>query len=90
MPTAKCNDVAGPCVYLLQCADGTLYCGWTTDLARRLRAHDSGRGAKYTRTRLPVVLAAAFPMADATAARKEEARIKALSRADKLALVRAA
>ena len=42
--------------YLLRCRDGTLYGGWTTDLERRLRAHNSGRGAKYTRARLPVEL----------------------------------
>ena len=41
-------------VYLLRCADGTLYCGWTTDLAARVKTHNSGKGAKYTRSRLPV------------------------------------
>ena len=41
-------------VYILKCADDTLYCGWTTDPDARLRAHNSGRGAKYTRSRLPV------------------------------------
>ena len=40
-------------VYLLRCGDGMLYCGWTTDLAARIRAHNSGKGAKYTRSRLP-------------------------------------
>ena len=44
-------------VYILRCADGTLYCGWTNDLAARLDAHNSGKGAKYTRGRGPVELA---------------------------------
>ena len=43
-------------VYLLECADGTLYCGWTTDPVMRLAVHNAGRGAKYTRSRLPVRL----------------------------------
>ena len=74
-------------VYLLSCADGSLYCGWTTDLERRLAVHASGRGARYTRGRLPVALAFARAMPDARAARREEARIKRLSRAGKLALI---
>ena len=77
-------------VYLLRCSDGSLYCGWTVDLERRLRRHGEGRASRYTASRLPVELAAAFPMADRTAARREEARIKRLRRSDKLALVRAA
>jgi putative endonuclease len=77
----------GPCVYLLRCADGSLYTGWTDDVERRLAAHRSGRGAKYTRSRLPVELAAVLPAPDARAARREEARIKRLPRAAKLALV---
>ena len=43
-------------VYLLRCADGSLYCGWTTDLAVRVETHNRGKGAKYTRSRLPVKL----------------------------------
>ena len=43
-------------VYLLRCSDDSLCCGWTTDLDARLKAHNSGRGAKYTRSRLPVTL----------------------------------
>ena len=74
-------------VYLLTCADGSLYCGWTTDVERRLAAHASGRGARYTRSRLPVSLALALPMADARSARREEARIKRMSRGGKLALI---
>ena len=75
-------------VYLLRClADDSLYTGWTVDLDRRLAAHRAGAGSRYTRTRLPVELAAALPMPDAGAARREEARIKRLTRAEKLALI---
>jgi putative endonuclease len=76
-------------VYLLRCADGSLYCGWTVDLDRRLARHAAGTASAYTRSRRPVALALALPMADRTAARREEARIKALSRPEKLALVAA-
>jgi putative endonuclease len=74
-------------VYLLRCADGSLYCGWTVDVARRVRAHQAGTASRYTRSRRPVRLAASFPMADRTAARREEARIKRLPRAEKLRLL---
>jgi putative endonuclease len=74
-------------VYLLRCADGSLYTGWTVDLDRRLARHAMGTASAYTRSRRPVELALALPMADRTAARREEARIKALSLAEKLALV---
>jgi putative endonuclease len=76
-------------VYLLRCCDGSLYTGWTSDLDRRLARHRAGKGSRYTASRLPVELALAMPMADRTAARREEARIKRLPRADKLALVAA-
>ena len=74
-------------VYLLRCRDGSLYCGWTDDLAARLRAHNSGRGAKYTRSRTPVELAYYEACPDAHAARSREWHIKRLSREEKLALV---
>ncbi len=74
-------------VYLLRCADSSLYCGWTYDVAKRLEAHNAGRGARYTRSRLPVELAAAFELPDEISARREEARIKRLDRAEKLALI---
>jgi putative endonuclease len=77
-------------VYLLRCGDRTLYCGWTYDLERRLAAHRAGRAARYTRTRLPLEVAAVFELPDASAARREEARIKGLTRAQKLALIAAA
>ena len=74
-------------VYLLRCRDGSLYCGWTSNLERRLAMHAAGRASRYTRSRLPVELALAQPMADRRAARREEARIKRLTRTQKLALV---
>ena len=73
-------------VYLLRCGDGSLYTGCTNDLARRLRAHQSGRGAKYTRSRLPVELVYREEAADRSAALRREAAIKRLTRAEKLAL----
>jgi putative endonuclease len=76
-------------VYLLRCADGTLYTGWTVDLDARLRRHAAGTASRYTRSRRPVALALALPMSDRTAARREEARIKGLDRAAKVALVAA-
>jgi putative endonuclease len=75
-------------VYLLRClADDSLYTGWTVDLTRRMAAHQAGKGSRYTRSRLPVELALALPMADAACARREEARIKRLHRTEKLALI---
>ena len=73
-------------MYLLQCADGTLYCGWTVDVDRRLAAHATGRASRYTASRLPVTLAAAWEVESATAARRMEWRIKQLTRTQKLAL----
>jgi putative endonuclease len=74
-------------VYLLRCRDGSLYTGWTVDLERRLARHRAGRASRYTASRLPLALELAIPMPDRTTARREEARIKRLSRPAKLALV---
>jgi putative endonuclease len=74
-------------VYVLRCADGSLYTGWTVDLDRRLARHAAGTASAYTRSRRPVTLALAQPMPDRSSARREEARIKALPRAQKLGLV---
>jgi putative endonuclease len=76
-----------PYVYLLRCADDSLYCGWTTDVARRLAAHSAGTASRYTRARRPVAVAAVIEVADRSAALKEEARIKRLPRREKLELV---
>jgi putative endonuclease len=75
-------------VYLLCCRDGSLYTGWTVDLERRLARHRAGTASRYTASRLPVELKLALPMPDRAAARREEARIKRLPRAAKLALIR--
>jgi putative endonuclease len=77
-------------VYLLRCCDGSLYTGWTVDLERRLARHQAGVASRYTASRLPVELALALPMPDRAAARREEARIKRLPRAAKLAMLGAA
>lgn len=74
-------------VYMLRCGDGTLYTGATCDLSRRLASHQRGRGAKYTRSRLPVALAYWEEAPDKSAALRREAAIKRLSRREKLALV---
>ena len=74
-------------VYMLRCADGSLYTGWSTDMRRRLAAHAAGKASKYTASRLPAELVFARAMRDSGSARREEARIKALDRAGKLALI---
>lgn len=74
-------------VYLLVCADGSLYAGITTDLERRLAAHNAGKGARYTRGRGPVRLAWCLAGQEATRARRLEYAIKRLSRANKLRLI---
>ena len=76
-------------VYLLRCSGGSLYCGWTFDIDKRLAAHQAGKGARYTRQRLPVELEAVIELPDESSARKEEIRIKSLTRPQKLALARA-
>ena len=73
-------------MYLLRCADESLYCGWTTDVELRLAAHLAGTASRYTRSRRPVELAAVIPVADRGAALREEARIKRLPRVEKLRL----
>ncbi len=74
--------------YMLRCADGSLYTGWTTDLEKRLAAHQSGRGAKYTRSRRPVALVWYAACASRREAMRLEYALKRLPRAKKLALVK--
>jgi putative endonuclease len=74
------------CVYILRCADGTLYTGMTNDLPRRLAAHEAGRGARYTKGRGPLFVAYSEPCAGRGDALKREAAIKRLSTARKRAL----
>ena len=76
-------------VYLLRCADGSLYTGVTTCLARRVKAHNSGRGAKYTRSRRPVTAVYAEPQPNKGDALRRERAIKSLSHAEKEALTAA-
>ena len=76
-------------VYILSCADGSFYTGWTTHLTRRLTSHERGLAAKYTRSRLPVRLLAWITFADPASARSFEARFKILTRGQKLAAIEA-
>ncbi len=83
----KKEQQMGNYVYILECSDGTWYTGWTKDLEHRVKAHNSGKGAKYTRSRLPVELAYQEELADKSAALKREAAIKKLTRQQKLQLI---
>lgn len=82
--------MAGWCVYILRCGDGTLYTGITNDLEARLAAHTRGTASKYTRARPPARLAFHAPHPDRASASRQEAALKKLSRAEKLALIRSA
>ena len=75
------------CTYLLRCADGTFYTGWSTDPERRERQHNAGRGARYTRDRRPVRLVYIEEQPDKPAALRRELRIKRLPREKKLKLI---
>ncbi len=75
-------------VYMLRCADDTLYTGWTTDVKKRVETHNSGKGAKYTRARLPVELVYTEEFDDKTEAQKREYAIKQLTRAEKETLIK--
>ena len=78
----------GNYTYLLQCADGTLYCGWTNNLEKRLAAHNAGTAARYTASRRPVKLVYYETFETKGEAMSREARIKRMSREKKLALAR--
>ena len=69
--------------YMLRCADGTFYTGWTNDLPARIASHNAGHGAKYTRSRLPVELIYFERFETASEARSREFRLKRLSRKEK-------
>lgn len=73
-------------VYLLRCNDGTIYTGWTFDVTQRVRAHQDGRGARYTRMRRPVELIYHERLSSRRAAMKREIEIKKMPRKKKLAL----
>ncbi len=74
-------------VYILECADGTFYTGWTTDLERRLQAHNAGRGGRYTRGRRPVRLAYYEECPTRGEAQRREAVLRRLPRVQKLKLI---
>ena len=86
-PICKPPEGPGQYTYIVRCRDGTLYTGWTADLARRLAAHNAGTGAKYTRSRRPVELAYWESFATKEEAMRREAAIKKLTRPEKLALL---
>lgn len=75
--------------YLLRCRDGSLYCGWTNHLEERIKAHNAGRGAKYTKSRLPVELVYYEEFPTKEEAMSREYAIKHLSRQQKLKLIQA-
>ena len=75
---------AGSCwVYVLKCGDGSYYTGWTNDLAKRVRSHQTGKGGKYTRSRLPVRLIKKWRAKNRNEAMGKEAEFKSLSRKEK-------
>ncbi|MDR1069089.1 MAG: GIY-YIG nuclease family protein [Clostridiales Family XIII bacterium] len=74
-------------VYIAECADGTLYTGYTVNVERRAKAHNDGRGAKYTKPRRPVTIVYTESFPSKSAAMKREAAIKRLRRQKKLALI---
>ena len=73
--------------YILECADGTYYTGWTTDPGRRVKQHNKGAGAKYTSTRRPVKLVYLEELSSRTEAMKRELAIKKMRRAQKMKLI---
>jgi putative endonuclease len=85
----KASRSGGQCayVYIVECSDGTFYTGWTRNVRARLRAHNAGRGARYTRGRRPVHLRYWERQPSCAAAMRREQRIKRFSRARKLALI---
>jgi putative endonuclease len=74
-------------VYLLECGDGTIYTGYTTDISRRVSEHQNGNGAKYTRSRGPLTLRRVERFSSRSAAQSREYEIKQLSRQEKLPLL---
>ena len=74
-------------VYILKCNDDSFYTGWTNNLEKRIKAHNNGKGAKYTRARLPVEIVHYEEFEDKTDAMKREYQIKQLSRKEKLELI---
>jgi len=82
------EDLSHNYAYMVRCSDGSLYSGWTNDIKKRLEAHNSGQGAKYTRARLPVSLAYLEEFATKEDAMSREWHLKRLSKKQKEALVK--
>ncbi len=82
------NNMPQHYVYILHCADGTLYTGWTVDLQKRVAAHNAGKGAKYTKSRCPVELVYYECWADKSSALRREYQIKQMARTEKWNLIR--
>ena len=74
-------------VYVLECGDGSYYTGWTNDLKKRVKSHQSGKGGKYTRSRLPVKLIKKWRATDRSVAMRKETLFKSLSRKEKEAVL---
>ena len=74
-------------VYILKCGDGTLYCGYTNNVEKRIEAHRSGKGAKYTKGRLPLELVHTETFAEKGDALRREAEIKKMPKKEKLKLI---
>ena len=86
-PLSRDREVIKNYVYLLRCVDDSLYCGWTTDVKQRIKAHNEGNGAKYTKSRRPVELVYYETYEDRHEALSREWHIKRLSRKEKLELI---
>jgi putative endonuclease len=87
VPSRLCASEKFFC-YIVECADGTYYTGWSTDLERRVRQHNAGGGARYTRSRLPVRLVYVEECPDRASAMRREIRIKRMGREAKDKLVK--
>lgn len=81
------NDSSQWFVYIAKCADGSLYCGSTTEVKKRIETHNSGKGAKYTKSRLPVRLAWFAPAKSRSDALRKEHDIKKMPRKEKIRLI---
>lgn len=75
-------------LYIVECSDGSLYTGWTTDLQKRLKAHNTGKGAKYTRSRIPVSLKFFKEFTSKSSVLKMEYRVKQLTRKQKMDIIK--
>lgn len=81
------NKVLTTYIYILRCSDNSLYTGWTNDVEKRVAQHNAGKGAKYTRSRLPATLVYRESCSSEAQARRREYKVKQLSHEEKLRLV---